>query len=379
MTRPTADLQSERPETTSTLLAWYDRNRRDLPWRPRPGDASGHPLTREPSLERELGLDPYRVWVAEVMLIQTQVNTVVPYYRRFLDLFPDVQALAAADLDEVLKLWEGLGYYARARNLHKAAQQIVDVHDGVLPPNRRSLRELPGAGDYVAAAVASIAFGERVLAIDANVRRVLSRLHDLAEPSDAQVRKLGTSLVDCDRPGDVNQALMDLGSTVCTPRNPSCPTCPLDEICMARARGTQSQRPGPKRSRARPHYQIAAGIIWRDGQILIAKRPSEGLLGGLWEFPGGKVEPGERLESAMVREVREELGVDVEPRDEIAAIKHSYSHFSITLHAFNCRYLAGEPQALGCQEFAWVKPEDLAHFAFPAANRRLIEKIAPSS
>ena len=142
-----------------------------------------------------------------------------------------------------------------------------------------------------AAAVASIAFGERVLAIDANVRRVLSRLHDLAEPSDAQVRKLGTSLVDCDRPGDVNQALMDLGSTVCTPRNPSCPACPLDEVCMARARGTQSQRPGPKRSRARPHYQIAAGIIWRDGQILIAKRPSEGLLGGLWEFPGGKVEP----------------------------------------------------------------------------------------
>jgi A/G-specific adenine glycosylase len=336
------------------LLSWYDAHRRDLPWR----------KTR----------DPYAIWVAEVMLVQTQVETVIPYYLRFIERFPDVQSLGCADLDEVLKLWEGLGYYARARNLHRSAGEIVDRHGGCIPRDAKSLRALPGIGPYVGAALASIAFGEQVLAVDGNVRRVVSRLYDLAQPGEAAIREHGTPLAR-GRPGDVNQALMDLGSEICTPRSARCDSCPLEHDCLARARGTVDERPGRRPGRKRPHFDIAVGVVWRDQEILIAKRPAEGLLGGLWEFPGGKPEPGESLETAVVREVGEELGVQVEPGAKIAEVDHAYSHFKITLHAFHCRYRSGTPQPLGCQDFAWVKPDELDRYAFPAANRRVLERL----
>ncbi|UCC48669.1 MAG: A/G-specific adenine glycosylase, partial [Gemmatimonadota bacterium] len=321
------------------------------------------------------GPDPYGVWIAEVMLVQTQVEIVIPHYLRFLERFPGVRALAAADLDEVLKLWEGLGYYARARNLHAAAHVIVERHGGELPADERSLRALPGVGPYIAAAVSSIAFGQPALAVDGNVRRVLSRLCDLPKPHTDTLRELGRPLV-AERPGDVNQALMDLGSSVCTPRSPRCPACPLESLCLARARGTTDQRPGRRPPRKRPHHDIAVGVVWRDGQILIAKRRPEGLLGGLWELPGGKAEPGESLKAALAREVGEELDIEVEPDEKIATVDHAYSHFEITLHAFHCRYLAGTPKPLGCQEFAWVRPNELDHYAFPAANRRVLARLA---
>jgi A/G-specific adenine glycosylase len=336
------------------LLAWYDTQRRDLPWR--------------------RTSDPYRVWIAEVMLVQTQVDTVIPYYRRFLEHFPDVQSLATADLDEVLKAWEGLGYYARARNLHKAAGILVAEHGGELPRDEKSLRALPGIGRYVAAAVAAIAFNQPVLAVDGNVRRVLSRLHDLADPSEPILREHGEPLV-AERPGDVNQALMDLGSAICTPRSPRCEACPIESACLARANGTAAERPGRRPAKKRPHYDVAVGVVWRGDEILIAKRPAEGLLGGLWEFPGGKPEPGESLEAAVVREVGEEVGVEVEPGAKIAAVDHAYSHFEATLHAFHCRYRTGTPRPLGCQEVTWVRPQDLDRFAFPAANRRVLEQL----
>ncbi|UCF19411.1 MAG: A/G-specific adenine glycosylase [Gemmatimonadota bacterium] len=357
------------------MLSWYDANRRDLPWRHHAVDPSlkavGGGTVRVPPPTEP---DPYRIWVAEVMLVQTQVDTVIPYYHRFLDRFPDARALAASHLDEVLKLWEGLGYYARARNLHKAAGLIVRQHGGALPSDEAALRELPGIGPYVAAAIASIAFGHSVLAVDGNVRRVLSRLHDLAQPTPALVRKVGAPLA-AQRAGDVNQALMDLGSGLCTPRSPRCEVCPLEGLCLARSRGTVDARPGGRPRRGRPHHDIAAGVIWHDGKVLIAKRRPEGLLGGLWEFPGGKAEPGESLEAAVVREVAEELGVEVEPVERIVAVPHAYSHFEITLHAFACRYLGGAPRALGCEEFAWVEPDDLDRYAFPAANKRVLERI----
>ncbi len=337
------------------LLDWYDRVRRDLPWR----------RTR----------DPYRIWVAEVMLVQTQVNTVIPYYRRFLARFPDANALAAAELDEVLKLWEGLGYYARARNLHRAAAQIVERHGGQLPADEKSLRALPGIGPYIAAAIQSIAFGQPALAIDGNVRRVISRLHDLPDAGPAAVREAGTPLIDGPRPGDVNQALMDLGSGPCAPRSPRCSDCPLEPDCMARAHGTTDQRPARRPARKRPHFNIAVGVVWLDDRVLIAKRRPEGLLGGLWEFPGGKAQHGESLTAAVVREVGEELGIEIEPGDKIAAVEHAYSHFEITLHAFHCRYRAGTPKPLGCQEYAWVAPAELDRYAFPAANRRVLESL----
>lgn len=336
------------------LLDWYDDQRRDLPWR--------------------RSRDPYRIWVAEVMLVQTQVETVVPYYERFLSRFPDIETLAASDLDSVLKVWEGLGYYARARNLHQAAARIASEYAGRLPRDEKSLRALPGIGAYVAAAVASIAFGERALAVDGNVRRVLSRLLDLPRPTDSRLKSAAGALIE-ERPGDVNQALMDLGARLCKPRAPLCARCPLARSCRARKRGTIGERPGRRPRRERPHYDIAVGVVWRDDRILIAKRPPEGLLGGLWEFPGGKREPGESLEATVVREVSEELDIDVEPGAKIAAVDHAYSHFEITLHAYHCRYRTGTPRPLGCQEIAWVKPDELDRYAFPAANRRVLEHL----
>lgn len=348
------DTDSNSSNLRRRLLSWYDAQRRDLPWR--------------------RTSDPYRVWVAEVMLVQTQVHTVIPYYRRFLERFPDVGSLAAADLDDVLKAWEGLGYYARARNLHKAAGIIVTEHGGQLPRDEKSLRALPGIGRYVAAAVAAIAFNQPALAVDGNVRRVLSRLRDLADPSDSTLRDRGEPLV-AERPGDVNQALMDLGSAICTPRAPRCDACPIERLCLARANGTVAERPGRRPARKRPHHDIAVGVVWRGDEILIAKRPAEGLLGGLWEFPGGKPEPGESLEAAVVREVGEEVGVEVEPGAKIAEVDHAYSHFEITLHAFHCRYRTGTPRPLGCQEVTWVRREDLDRYAFPAANRRVLAQL----
>ncbi len=340
------------------LLAWYDANRRDLPWR----------RTR----------DPYRIWVAETMLIQTQVETVIPYYDRFLGRFPDVHALASAHLDDVLKLWEGLGYYARARNLHDAARIVVEDHGGRLPADETSLGELPGIGPYTAAALLSIAFGQPSLAVDGNLRRVISRVYDLRHPTPARLRELGAPLLDRERPGDLNQGLMDLGSTLCTPRSPRCRECPLESVCLARARGTVEARPARRRARKRPHHDIAVGVVWRGEQILIAKRRPQGLLGGLWEFPGGKPEPGESLEAAVVREVAEELGIEVTPGRKIASVDHAYSHFEITMHAFHCRYRSGTPRPLGCQEYAWVKPGELDRYAFPAANRRVLERLSTS-
>ncbi len=338
------------------LLAWYDANRRDLPWR----------RTR----------DPYRIWVAETLLIQTQVETAIPFYDRFLQRFPDVHALAEADLDSVLKLWEGLGYYARARNLHRAARQVVEEHGGRLPADETSLRKLPGIGPYTAAALLSIAFGQPSLAVDGNLRRVISRVYDLRRPTPARLRELGTPLLDRQRPGDLNQALMDLGSTLCTPRSPRCPRCPLESLCLARARGRAEARPERRPARKRPHHDIAVGVVWRGDEILIAKRRPEGLLGGLWEFPGGKPEPGESLEAAVVREVAEELGIEIAAGSKIASVDHAYSHFEITLHAFHCRYRSGTPRPLGCQEYAWVKPGELDRYAFPAANRRVLERLS---
>lgn len=214
--------------------------------------------------------------------------------------------------------------------------------------------------------------------MDGNVRRVVSRLFDLRNPVREAVAAAAGPLV-AQRPGEVNQALMDLGATICTPRSPRCSDCPLETLCLARARDTVHLRPGRRPRRERPHYDVAAGVIWNDGRLLIARRPPEGLLGGLWEFPGGKPEPGERLEDAAAREIREELEIEVEVGDRMVSVDHAYSHFEITLHAFHCRYLSGRPVARGCSAFAWVRPEELEDYAFPAANRRILERLAEAA
>lgn len=346
------------------LLNWYHISARNLPWRNE--------------------TDPYRVWVSEVMLQQTQVVTVIPYYHRFLHRFPTVQHLAQAPLDEVLKQWEGLGYYARARNLHRAAQKIVDDFAGQLPRTAAELRRLPGFGAYTAGAVASIAFGEVTPAVDGNVKRVLARLFALESnltrgEGARQLQQIAATLVDPAAPGDWNQALMELGATVCLPQTPHCTHCSLREQCQARALGIEHSLPRKSAKKPLPHFNVTAAVIYHNGQILIAQRPPEGMLGGLWEFPGGKQEPGESLPACLRREIREELGLEIEVGEPVAVVRHSYTHFKITLHAFNCRLLAGSPRCLGVADWRWVTPAQFDDFAFPRTDRQIIAALLNGS
>lgn len=341
----------------TALLTWFERSRRDMPWRST--------------------TDPYAVWLSEVMLQQTRVDQALPYFERFLERFPDVRALASAPLDDVLRVWEGLGYYSRARNLHRAAIEIVDRWDGAIPDDPTILRTLPGVGEYTSAAVASVAFGVPVAAMDGNVIRVVSRVFaDDGVPSRAPVRRRirdrAGQLLDSDRPGPWNEAMMELGATVCTPRSPSCDACPVRSHCAGLASGDPTGFPGRRPRVSIPHYDVAIGLVSRDdGCLLIQRRPEDAMLGGLWEFPGGKCEPGESPEAACRRELYEELGIEVDLEDRVAEIPHAYSHFRITLHAFPCTIRSGNPEPAN-----WVTREELANYAFPRANRKLIEQLA---
>jgi A/G-specific adenine glycosylase len=354
-------------DLSQSLLAWYAVHAADLPWR----------ATR----------DAYRVWLSEMMLQQTQIDTVIPYYRRFLEKYPSVQALAAAPRAEVLKLWEGLGYYRRAHHLHQTAQIVTEQHGGVFPATVAGLLRLPGIGRYTAGAIASIAGGERAPVLDGNVIRVLTRLLDMPDDVTAaavqqRLWQIATDLLPAEQCGDYNQALMELGQTLCTPRQPACERCPARALCRAYAAGTQAQRPVKPKKAPTPHYDVAAGLIYAaDGRLLIAQRPDGGLLGGLWEFPGGKQEAGETLPECLRRELREELAITVEVGELFVKVKHAFTHFKITLHAFECRYLGPlpphtAPQPLAAQAWAWVQPAELAQYAFGKADRDVIAALA---
>ncbi len=340
------------------LLAWFARHQRDLPWR--------------------RDRDPYRVWVSEVMLQQTRVDTVVPYFERFVGRFPTVSALAEADLDDVLKVWEGLGYYRRARNLKAGAGAIVRDGGKRLPADYEGLRALPGIGRYTAGAILSVAHGQAYAAVDGNVRRVLSRLWAVAERSaavDAWLWTTAEALLPADRPGEFNEALMELGATVCTPRRPDCAACPVSQHCDGFAAGDPTAFPGRVERRPIPHKDVTAGVIRRGERVLITRRRAEAMLGGLWEFPGGKLEPGETLEQCLHREIDEELGITIRIERPLVAVKHAYSHFRITLHTFLCRHSRGRVQDLGCDEHRWVRLEQLEGFAFPKADRVVLEAL----
>jgi len=343
-----------------SLLEWYHRHQRQLPWR----------TTK----------DPYRILVSEIMLQQTQVQTVIPYYHRFLKTFPSFQSLARAPLQRVLKLWEGLGYYSRARNLHALAKAVVRAHDGHLPSTYDELKALPGIGRYTAGAILSIAFDKDYPVVDGNVMRVLARYFairgDIRKPAtQSEFWNLVEKLLPHGKAGDFNQAIMELGATICTPKNPTCPRCPLRHSCQARRQNLQDVLPVKKKAAATPHFHIGAGVVRRGDKILISQRPLKGLLGGLWEFPGGKQEPGESLRDTVRREIKEELGINIEVGKKLAEIDHAYSHFKITLHAHECAYRSGQVQALGVRAWRWVKPHELKRFAFPAANQPIIQKL----
>ncbi len=350
------------------LLAWWDKGHADFPWR--------------------RSRDPYHIWVAEIMLQQTQISTVIPYYDRWMSRFPTIQELATASLDDVLKLWQGLGYYSRARNMHAAAQTILMEFNGCLPQTVPELMKLKGIGRYTAGAIASIAFDQPAPVLDGNVIRVFSRLIDLEEDvtqtnTRNRLWQMAEEIVHKLRPGDFNQALMELGQQVCRPANPQCQDCPLSAICLARKRGTLLERPVRPPRKNTPHYDVAAGVIWENNKstgnpnsrFLITQRPLNGLLGGLWEFPGGKREVGETLQQTLKREIKEELGIEIEVGRSLTNIKHAYTHFRITLHAFHALHINGHPQHIGVANHAWVRLEEVEHYAFAVTDRKIIDSL----
>jgi A/G-specific adenine glycosylase len=341
------------------LLDWYYACGRTLPWR----------QTR----------DPYAIWISEIMLQQTQVKTVIPYYERWLVQFPTIAALAAAEQQQVLKAWQGLGYYARARNLHRAAQMIVARFQGQFPTDLPTVLSLPGIGRTTAGGILSAAFNQPVPILDGNVKRVLSRFVALEVPPSKAIDRLwqmSTNLLDPQQPRDFNQALMDLGATLCTPKNPACLLCPWRTHCQAYALNKQTELPMTETRSPIPHKQIGVAVIWNDQQqILIDRRRQEGLLGGLWEFPGGKIEPGETVEACIQREILEELGIEIAVGDRLITVDHTYTHFRVTLNVHHCRHVSGEPQPIECDEVKWVTLAELDQYPFPKANVQIIEAL----
>jgi len=314
------------------------------------------------------------------MLQQTQVQTVIPYYERWIKTFPSLRAFASAPLNKVLKQWEGLGYYSRARNFHALAKAVMKQHRGKLPSTFDELKALPGIGRYTAGAILSIAFNKDYPVLDGNVMRVLARYFcirdDITRPdTQKELWRLAESLIPSGEAGNYNQALMELGATICTPRSPQCPKCPVRKNCKARVLGLQNDLPLKKKKRPTPHFHIGAGVIWHKGKILSSQRPLKGLLGGMWEFPGGKQESGESLSETVHREIKEEMGIHVKVGRKLARVDHAYSHFKITLHAHDCAYQSGKVQSLGVMDWRWVRPQDLKKFAFPAANQPIIQKL----
>jgi A/G-specific adenine glycosylase len=331
----------------NALLPWFSANARDLPWRK--------------------NRTPYRVWVAEIMLQQTRVDTVIGYYRRWMKAFPSWKALAAAPQSVVLKCWEGLGYYTRARNLHKAAKIIA----GFSKPWKKEaekfqtlekfLRNFPGIGNYTAAAIASLAFNEDAAVVDGNVIRVLSRLFAFdgdtrSAAGKKRMQAWADALLIKGRAGECNEAMMELGALVCLPKNPKCAECPLRNVCAAFMEGRPADYPVMEKKAKVPHIVVGAAVTVNSrGEVLIAQRKQTDMLGGLWEFPGGKQEPGETIQECIARELEEELGIKTVIGGHVMTIEHAYSHFTMTMHVYRAKILSGRPRPIQCADFAWVK------------------------
>jgi len=345
------------PAFRRALLGWYRRHKRPMPW-------------------RDTG-DPYRIWLCEVILQQTRVEQGTPYYERFLGAFPTVQALADAPEAAVLKLWEGLGYYSRARNLHRAAKVVAHDLGGEFPRSAAELQQLPGVGRYTAAAIASIAFREPVAVLDGNVMRVLARLYAIEDTIDAgPTRKrlwdLADALAARRSPGDFNQGMMELGSLVCRPVEPRCDACPVRGHCAAFEMGMQSRLPVRKEKTPTPHHELVAAAIKRNGRYLLGQRPANGLLGGLWELPNGRIEEGEPQGAALRRIVGESTGLSAEPGEAIATVKHAYSHFRITMTVYACHVEQGRPRANGHTVLRWVPRKEFEKLPFPRAHHKFL-------
>lgn len=364
MSKKTSQAHLPNKNIGKRLLTWYHANKRDMPWR----------QTK----------DPYCILLSEFMLQQTQVDTVIPYYHRFLKAFPTVHDLADAPQDKILKIWEGLGYYARARNLHKAAQVISTEFAGQVPNTYDTLKALPGFGPYTTAAVLSIAYNKDHAVLDGNVIRVLTRLFNIREDvTQNTVKKrlweIAESLLVKGQAGDYNQAMMELGATLCTPKSPNCTQCPLAKMCTAYQANEHESLPIKAKKKPRPHHILAAGIVWHQNKVLITQRPQNGLLGGLWEFPAGTQQPKETLQETCQRGLQEAVGIHVQIQDRFRTVKHAFTHFGITIHAFQCQYVSGNPKARSCDQWTWASLDELSSYAFSRTSRKLADILQKSN
>jgi A/G-specific adenine glycosylase len=346
---------------TRNLLKWYYAHGRDLPWR--------------------RTADPYAIWISEIMLQQTQVATVLPYYERFLSSFPTVRDLAAAPLDKVLKAWEGLGYYARARHLHRAANEIVTRFGGDFPSRFEAILSLPGIGRSTAGAIATIAFGLRYPILDGNVKRVLCRYFCVEEDPkkkeiEEQLWRYSEKLLPRKEAEDYTQAIMDLGATLCIPVEPRCTLCPVRKKCKAFQKGVQEDLPVKSVGKRIPERDYVAGVLFRGEKVLIRRRPAKGLLGGLWEFPGGSVDlekGGRGLDKKLRGVLRKEIPWIVNQWAPLGKIKHIFTHFKMTLHVFSGH--VENRQGKNSDEQKWVALEELSNYAFPSAHQKIVSKL----
>ncbi len=353
---------SEKNTVQKLLLSWFDENQRNLPWR--------------------AGYDPYHVWISEIMGQQTQMDRVVQYYNRWMGLFPDVSSVAEAGEQEILKAWEGLGYYSRAKNIRRTAQVLMEEHDGKVPADPEILLALPGVGPYTAAAILSIAYNKPFPVLDANVERVFARLLDLDQSVKAvSVRKklqnFAKELLPDNQARFFNQALMELGALVCRPKSPKCNCCPLTGRCQSRQRGTINLRPVRVPKAKTIEIVMACGIIVHEELIFVQQRLANDVWGSLWEFPGGRLKEGETPQQAATREILEETELTVSELRPLETVVHHYTKYRVTLHGFTCR-LQGKKQTPvlhAASQYRWVSPAGLRDFPFPAGHRRLIEEL----
>ena len=337
------------------LMRWYKENARNLPWR----------KTR----------DPYKIWISEVMLQQTTVAAVVPYYKKWVKVFPHLRKVARAPLPRILKIWQGLGYYERARNIHKSARIIARIYKGIIPQDLETIKNLPGFGPYTTGAVLSIAYGQRHSVVDANVRRVVLRLLALLDSADHSRDKRISVFLDKIMPqkeaGIFNQAFMELGAVICRPNIPLCFSCPVKAFCLAYRKDLQDIIPAPLK-RVIQKIEAAAAVIKKDDLYFIQKRPSKGLLADLWEFPGGKMNRGEAPKEALRRELKEELGVSLVSAKHLLHIKHSYTKFQVRLHVWCCQV---KPLPCADKTHKWVRLKAFGKYPMPSATSKIVKTL----